>query len=83
MIKIIGASEMHADVQQRLEVCVCVCIHIYIYIHNIYIYITLSIEMYYPLCKKDMTALLLKSIFSDELIVKENNVFIDLTQLNF
>lgn len=39
--------------------------------------------MYYLLCKKDMTALLLKSIFSDELIVKENNVFIDLTQLNF
>lgn len=39
--------------------------------------------MYCPLCKKDMTALLLKSVFSDELIVKENNVFIDLTQLHF
>ena len=35
--------------------------------------------MYYTLCKKDMTALLLKSTFSDELILKENNAFIDLT----
>lgn len=62
MIRITGASEMHAYVQQHLE------------------YMDLQ---YYTLRTRGMAVLLLKSIFQDELILNENNVFIDLTQLKF